>query len=122
MLLALGPRALPPTDVERVERRSPLEHVEALARAYLQVGASRTATSRLIHGVRRRVEHATGGARTHSDDAFLEWAKRRVPARGDDIALVRKALSQTLRDRELEVVGGALQRLESSLTHAEVRT
>jgi hypothetical protein len=39
MLLALGPRALPPTDPERVERRSPLEHVEALARAYLQVCA-----------------------------------------------------------------------------------
>ena len=80
LLFAIGPRLLVPRQQERIERRSPLEHVDALARAYRAVGATRTATVRLVHGVRRRVEHALGarsGATT--DDAFLTWAQRACP-------------------------------------------
>ncbi|HUQ82698.1 MAG TPA: DUF4350 domain-containing protein [Gemmatimonadaceae bacterium] len=117
LLLAVGPRVLKPRAVERIERRSPLEHVDALARAYRAVGATRTATSRLVHGVRRRVEHALGArSGASSDDAFLSWAEQRAPVRRDDVALVRAALSAPVSRRELEAVGQALQRLELSLT------
>ena len=54
LLLAFAPRALPPREALPPDRRSPLEHVDALARAYQQVGATRTATSRLVRGLRRR--------------------------------------------------------------------
>ena len=117
LLLAMGPRLLSPRATERIERRSPLEHVDALARAYRTVGATRTATSRLVHGVRRRVEHALGTrSGTTSDDAFLGWAQQRVPANVADVELVRTALARPVSRRELEAVGQALQRLEQSLT------
>lgn len=117
LLFAVGPRLLPPRAAERIERRSPLEHVDALARAYRAVGATRTATVRLVHGVRRRVEHSLGarGAAT-TDDAFLAWARERVPARSGDIDLVRQALERPIPRRQLEDVGQALRRLETSLT------
>ncbi len=117
LLFAVGPRLLPPRAAERIERRSPLEHVDALARAYRAVGATRTATMRLVHGVRRRVEHSLGmqGA-SATDDAFLAWARERVPARSGDIDIVRQALEQPVPRRQLEVVGQALRRLETSLT------
>lgn len=117
LLLAMGPRLLPPRVVERIERRSPLEHVDALARAYRAVGATRTATARLVHGVRRRVEHSLGsqgGAPT--DATFLAWARERAPARATDVDLVSAALVHPVSRRELEIVGQALRRLETSLT------
>ena len=118
LLLALGPRSLPPSDVERVERRSPLEHVRALASAYGRVGATRTATLRLLRGVRRRVERATrdAGMRASetSDDEFLDAAERAAPPLGPDVALVRDALTRPVSRREFEAVGGALRRIESS--------
>jgi len=120
LLFAIGPRLLPPRATERIERRSPLEHVDALARAYRTVGATRTATLRLVHGVRRRVEHSSGplGAQSGatSDDAFLAWARERVPARSADVDLVRQALERPVPRRQLETVGQALRRLETSLT------
>ena len=118
LLLALGPRALPPRDTERVERRSPLEHVSALANAYARVGATRTATVRLLRGVRRRVERAArdfgGRAAEASDEDFLEAAGRGAPALAEDVALIRRALTSGLSRREFEAVGGALRRLEAS--------
>ena len=118
LLLALGPRTLPPRDPERVERRSPLEHVVALAQAYARVGATRTATTRLLRGVRRRVEPhgARSGALTpeERDAQFLDAAAR-APARAIDIAVIRNALANPVNEREFENVGGALARLEESL-------
>jgi len=117
LLFAIGPRLLPPRAVERIERRSPLEHVDALARAYRAVGATRTATLRLVHGVRRRVDRSLGSqAAPATDDAFLAWARDRVPARSGDIDLVRQALERPVPRRQLEEVGQALRRLETSLT------
>jgi len=117
LLLAIGPRLLPPRATERIERRSPLEHVDALARAYRAVGATRTATTRLLHGVRRRVEKSLGSkGATTTDDTFLVWARERVPARSADIDLVRQALQRPVPRRQLEDVGQALRRLETSLT------
>jgi hypothetical protein len=117
LLLAVGPRLLPPRAPERIERRSPLEHVDALARAYRAVGATRTATARLVHGVRRRVEQALGArSGVSSDEAFLAWAQQRAPARAPDVDLVRQALAQPVSRRDLETVGQALRRREASLT------
>ena len=86
-------------------------------RAYRAVGATRTATARLVHGVRRRVEHALGGqSGATSDETFLAWARDRAPARAADVDLVRQALARPVSRRELGTVGHALRRLESSLT------
>lgn len=116
LLLALGPRSLAPRDPERIERRSPLEHVDALARAYWQVTATRTATRRLLHGVHRRIEHRWGLTRRDiPDDQFLDWIAQRFPHRGDDIALVRRALNTSMPRKDFFRVGDALRRLEHDL-------
>jgi hypothetical protein len=127
LLLALGPRALPPRDPERVERRSPLEHVTALAQAYANVTATRTATQRLLHGVRRRVEHGAlapasvrsgavrSGRAADDDEGFLASAVRDDPTLASDVELVRRALAAPVSRRELEEVGAALGRVEASL-------
>lgn len=116
LLAAVGPRLLPPRSAERIERRSPLEHVDALARAYRMVGATRTATSRLVHGVRRRVEQASGSRTGTSDEAFLGWALTRAPSSAADVEIVRNALAKPVSRQGLESVGAALRRLESTLT------
>ncbi len=116
LLLALGPRSLAPRDPERIERRSPLEHVDALARAYWQVHATRTATRRLLRGVRRRTEHRFGGTqREVSDETFLDWLNERTPLRRDDVTLVQRALSTPLPRKDFPRVGDALRRLEHDL-------
>ncbi len=116
LLLALGPRSLTPRDPERIERRSPLEHVDALARAYWQVHATRTPTRRLLRGVRRRTEHRFGGAqRDVPDETFLDWLHERIPLRRDDVALVRRALSEPMPRKDFPRVGDALGRLEHDL-------
>jgi hypothetical protein len=117
LLVSLAPRNISPQDPERIERRSPLEHVDALARAYGQVGATRTATARLVRGVRRRLEHGSIHARAEpSDEAFLQRVEQTVPGLAADVALLRRALAKPLPRREFEAAGTALQRLETSLT------
>lgn len=116
LLLAVGPRALVPQDVERVERRSPLEHVEALARAYAQVGATRTAAGGLLRGVRRRTHRArlSVGA-DQSDRVFLDSVARAMPSLATDVAIIRRALDVGISRRDFEALGTALRELESSL-------
>lgn len=116
LLLAIGPRALPPEDVLRVERRDPLEQIDALAHAYEQVRATRTLAARLVHGVRSRVERGSSAARARPDEVFLDDAVRQVPALGDDVALVRRALTESIPERSLPALGAALQRIEQSLS------
>jgi hypothetical protein len=124
LLMALGPRALPPRNQTRIERRSPLEHVTALARAYAQVNASRTATERLLRGVRRRVERAApwrgeaaeSGKRELTDNAFLDLTTRSFPALNADAEIIRRALGRPVSRQDLENVGAALRRLETTLT------
>lgn len=120
LLLAVGPRALPPRDREMIERRDPLEQVDALAHAYEQVEATRTATARLLRLLRQRVEGTGAFQRARSDEAFLADASRSQPERGEDIALIARALREPLSGRELPQVAAAMRRLEDSLlaTHA----
>ena len=116
LMLAVAPRAIPPQDVERVERRDPLEQVDALAHAYEQVHATRTITHRLLRGVRWRVERGATSARAREDDAFLDAALARTAALSDDVALVRRALREQVADRDLPGIGAALRRIEDTLT------
>ena len=115
LLAASAPRALPPTDVERVERRDPLEQVDALAHAYEQVGATRTIAARLLRGVRVRAEAGSAAGRARSDAQFLDSAAAADPALRDDVALIGRALRETVAARDLPEVGAALRRLEESL-------
>jgi hypothetical protein len=116
LVVALAPRGIPPHDAERVQRRSPLEHVNALARAYMKTGATRTAVGLLLRGLRRRVEHrATRGRVARDASTFLDWALGRVPDQASDVAAIRRALVTPVSRRELDTVGGALRRLESAL-------
>ncbi len=116
LLFALAPRPIKPRVVERYERRDPLEQVDALAHAYEQVHATRTITARLLRGVRRRTERGGHAARARPDDAFLDATAARAPELADDVAIVRNALQQQLTDRDFLAVGGALQRIEDTLT------
>jgi hypothetical protein len=114
LLLAAAPRALPPRDRATIERRDPLEQVDALAHAYEQVRASRTATARLLRGIRFRLGEPA--SRHLDDDAFLTAAQGIAPDRADDVALIRRALRERVAPRDLPEVGAALRRLEESLT------
>jgi len=116
LLLAVAPRPVPPQEIERIERRDPLEQVDALAHAYEQVRATRTITARLLRGLRWRVERGGAGARARPDDEFLDAAVARAPALDPDVALVRRALLETIADRDLPAVGAALRRIEHTLT------
>ena len=120
LLLALAPRALPPADVVRVERRDPLEQIDALAHAYEQVRATRTLAARLLHGVRSRVERGWSPARARPNEEFLAEAERQVPALAPDVELVRRALAETLPNRSVPELGAALRRIEQSLTTSTV--
>ena len=116
LLLAAAQRGVAPADVTRVERRDPLEQVDALAHAYEQVHATRTITARLLRGVRRRVERGGPAARARADDEFLERTAERSAGLAADIAVVRRALHDTIPDRDLPAVGAALRRIETTLT------
>ena len=118
LLIAVALRPLPPVDVERIERRDPREQVDALAHAYEQVRATRTITARLLHGVRRRVEHA-GDRAGRTDGDFLDAASRRAPQLKGDLEIVRRALDEPVTDKALPEVGEALSRIEHTLTTSD---
>ncbi len=82
ILLAVAAwRPVAPTSRKRIERRSALEHVAALARAYARVNATRTAVRRLIRGLRRR--HSRKGVR--NDEAYLQGVAAQNPPLADDV-------------------------------------
>ena len=112
LLLAVAPRAIVPRARATIERRSPLEHVGALARAYEQIDATQTATRRLLRGLRRR--HTPLGS-SPSDDAYLEGLVRRHPAIAGDVALVRRALESSLAEQEFTDAALALERIEHTV-------
>ncbi|MEP6992415.1 MAG: DUF4350 domain-containing protein [bacterium] len=116
LLLAEAPRPIVPADVQRVERRDPLEQVDALAHAYEQVRATRTATALLLRGLRWRVERGGAAARARTDDQFLDAATSRAPALATDAGVVRRALNDALPERDLPAVGAALRHIEDTLT------
>jgi hypothetical protein len=82
LLIAAGTRPIPPLPRQRIERRSPLEHVAALARAYREARANDRAVRLLVRGVRRR----HGGIQPRLDDAaWLRVLAERHPSVAHDI-------------------------------------
>ena len=115
LLIAVAPRPLAPRDPARIARRSPLEHADALAHAYAAVGATRTATVRLLAGVRRRTRRGRAGAR-ENDEQILAAAVAASPAASPAASLISRALTDTLPARELSNIAGALSTVEDALT------
>lgn len=115
LLFAAAPRPLAPRDPTIIARRSPLEHADALAHAYLGVKATRTATARLLEGVRRRVRRDRARGR-ESDEQLLAHARDISPGAADAVALVTRALDRPIAERDLPAVAAAMSTIESALT------
>jgi uncharacterized protein DUF4350 len=91
LLLAFGVRPLAPVSVPPVSRRSPLEHVGALAHAYSQVDARALGANRLVRGIRRR--HPLGLPRSLPDASYLSALRARIPAASADVDRISAALA-----------------------------
>jgi hypothetical protein len=115
LLMAAAPRPVVPREPERVARRSPLEHADALGHAYADVKATRTAASRLVGGLRRRAGRTVPVDRAADDLGFLDAIVRRTPSLAPRVAVVRRAFMSTLSSRELVPVGEALIEIERVL-------
>lgn len=83
LLAAIGMRPIPPTSQPRIQRRSPLEHVTALANAYTQTDARAFGLDQLIRGLRRR--HPLGVNRNASPEAYFALVQSNFPATHDAI-------------------------------------
>jgi hypothetical protein len=113
LLLVYGVRPIAPFARRTIERRSPLEHVGALSRAYEQIGATRLATRRLVRGLRRR--RPMGVASSLDDDAYLALLRTRKPELEADVALVHSALHTPLPAADWVNVGGAIHNIERTI-------
>ena len=122
VLLAIGPRPLSPTDPVRQPRRSPLEHADALAHAYADVDATRTATERLVSGLRRRAGRMVSIPSSASDLVFLTAVAERDESIGPSVQIVVRALRESLPVAELNTVGDAIRRIEQHLMTPLQRT
>jgi hypothetical protein len=112
LVLALGARPFAPPASDRVERRSPIEHVGALARAYEEVNATRLAARRLARGIRRR-RSALG--RQGSDAEWLREVAERRPAVAAEVRLVLDAMERPLPPERFVRLAPALARIERTL-------
>lgn len=115
LLLAMAPRPLVPRDDTHVVRRSPLEHAAALGRAYEDVGATRTATSNLIGGLRRRTRGIVPVAASADDDDYLAAVARRIPSLAPRVNVVNRARTTETTGRDFADVGRALATIEEQL-------
>ena len=113
LLLVYGVRPIAPVRRRSIERRSPLEHVGALARAYQQAEATRLATQRLVRGLRRRRPLGATGAL--DDESYLSLVSSRKPELAEDVDRVRAALAKPLPAAEWVVVGGAIDHIERTI-------
>ena len=113
LLLVYGVRPIAPLKRRSVERRSPLEHVGALARAYQQSGATRAGTQRLLRGLRRRRPLGATGAL--DDESYLSLVISRKPELADEVELVRAALVRPAQASEWVAVGSAIDHIERTI-------
>jgi hypothetical protein len=125
LLAALGARALPPLPSGTVQRRSPREHVGALARAYREARATRLVAGRLARGLRRRYGGAAARAAparpasaADPDAAFLAAVAARHPAGAADAARLAEAARAPVPPAGLAAVGEAAARLDALLDAA----
>ena len=113
LLLVYGVRPIAPERRRSIERRSPLEHVGALARAYQQMEATRLGTQRLLRGLRRR--RPLGSSGTLDDEGYLSLISSRKPELAGDVDRVRVALVKPLPAAEWVAVGGAIDHIERTI-------
>jgi hypothetical protein len=113
LLLVYGVRPIAPLKRRSIERRSPLEHVGALARAYQQSGATRAGTQRLLRGLRRRRPLGATGAL--DDESYLSLVISRKPELADDVERVRSALARPTQASEWVAVGSAIDHIERTI-------
>ncbi|MCU0626190.1 MAG: hypothetical protein MUF21_06835 [Gemmatimonadaceae bacterium] len=112
LLAAAGRRTLAPLPMARTERRSPLEHVDALATAWARVRGTRTVARELAAGVRRR--HGTM-RHAHMDDAtFVRTLGARYPQVRDDAERLATAITQPVDPDDLPVLRRAAARLDEA--------
>jgi hypothetical protein len=111
LLAAAAWRPVAPVARKRIERRSALEHVEALARAYARVGATRTAVRRLVRGLKRRY----GRKRSGDDDVYLSTLATQNPRLAGDVRRIVRGLDQTIPPAELLAVGRAVDHIDKVL-------
>ena len=110
-LLVIGVRPIAPSSRARYERRSPLEHVSALSRAYEAIGATGLAVQRLVRGVRRR--HPLGTT-APAQRRRLSRAAARAHARAREARLIRltHALANKPSTEQLVSAGAAIDHIE----------
>jgi len=113
LLLAYGVRPIAPVRRRSIERRSPLEHVGALARAYQRAEATRTGTQRLLRGLRRRRPLGATGAL--DDASYLSLVSTRRPELAADADRVRAALNTPLTATDWVAVGAAIDNIERTI-------
>jgi hypothetical protein len=111
LLLALGRRTLAPVMRVREERRSALEHVDALATAWRAVRGTRTVARFLARGIRRR--HAGGRWRSLDDTAFLEALATRHPTIADDVARLTRAMASPAAPTDLPALRAAAAHIDA---------
>ena len=111
LLAAAAWRPIAPIGKKRIERRSALEHVEALARAYARVGATRTTVRRLVRGLRRR--HARKA--TRQDEAYLQSIAEKYPRLADDVQHILNGVRDQITPAELLAVGRAVDHIDRVL-------
>jgi hypothetical protein len=116
LLLALGPRPLPPRDPIFIARRSPLDHADALGHAYADVGATRTAVQHLVSGLRRRVGRTVAVSAGADDAAFLNAVTLRNPSLANSVDVLRRALATPVPPQTLLDVSDALHAIEQQLS------
>ncbi|HZS60935.1 MAG TPA: DUF4350 domain-containing protein [Gemmatimonadaceae bacterium] len=111
LLMVMAWRPVVPVGEKRIERRSALEHVEALARAYSRVGATRTAVRRLIRGLRRRHARKALG----NDEAYLKGLAAQNPRLAGDVQRVLSGVHEEITPAELLAVGRAVDHIDQVL-------
>lgn len=113
LLIASAARPIAARARMRLERRSPLEHVGALSRAYMQKGATRLAARRLVRGIRRR--HGAA-ARSSDDEAYLRRLAERHPALAPSVERLVKATKNPVSPRELTELADDIDMIERTLS------
>ena len=111
LLLARGRRTLAPVYHVREERRSALEHVDALATAWRTVRGTRTVARMLACGIRRR--HAAGRWRTLDDTAFLAALAERHPSIADDAMRLTRAIDTPAVPSDLPALRAAAAHIDA---------
>jgi hypothetical protein len=112
LLLAFAIRPLAPVPASPVSRRSPLEHVGALAYAYSQVNAKALGTNRLVRGLRRR--HPIGLPRSLPDSDYLSALRNRIPAVSSDVDTIvaASAITSSASSDGIAATGAAVANIE----------